>query len=89
VIALSLALGLVGLVLVLAARDVAIRWLAQRENTRALRAEVDAAVERAVAAAEGVRGELTGRLAKAEEDVAAIVERERQERLARIGGRTR
>lgn len=83
----ALALGIVGLALVLASHDIARRWLAQREDTRALRAEVEAGVAAAREAVEASVGPLAERLSRVEGDVAAIIERERQERLGRMGGR--
>lgn len=85
--AVAVACALVGALAVWAARDVLLRWMAQRDEARGLARRIDSAQAAATAALAAHAAHVTERLEGLEGDVRAIREREREERLARIGAR--
>lgn len=86
-IALSIALGLVGLAAVLAARDVAVRWLVAREDARALRSELDGTLAALRQTTAEALAEYVARLEAAEDHAREAADVARELRLARIGRR--
>lgn len=83
----AVACAFVGALAVWAARDVLLRWMAQRDEARGLARRMDSAQAAATAALAAHEARMTERLDALEGDVRALRDREREERLARIGAR--